>query len=386
MDLELGKLHGKSTETVDVKNGKSVKSIDFRKELLEKHKAISSTINQLVGDGDIGNKRIGLSFSDVKVSIGEQPILKGISGVATPGNVLSIMGPSGSGKTTLLNCLAGRLKCEGEVLLNGRPQKKLMKRYIAYVLQDELFFGKLTVAQILYFTAEVRLPDAMTSEQKRARADQIMALLGIAKCRNSIVGTPFMRGISGGERKRLNIAVQLITWPSLILLDEPTSGLDSSTSLDLLLTLRELAKKGCTVVTTIHQPSSSVFAQFDQLLVLAEGHTFYYGNAENVVKAFETRGFECPSNYNPGDFVLELAKSHSAKVSMFGKDGSGPVIEDSKKMLAWISAARSSVGDLKSQGSDVGLNLKSSDDDEGFTSTFVTSWDTQFKALFNRAW
>jgi len=287
---------------------------EFQLELEERHRHISEALDN--ADRGVGeDKRIVLRFDDIRVSMTGNQILKGISGEARPGQLLSIMGPSGSGKTTLLNSIAGRQKLAGgKITLNGQSQLKAMKRHVAYVLQDEVFFGSLTVRQVMYFTAQIRLPDAeMTPKQKIARADQIMRLLGIDKCADSIVGTPFQRGISGGERRRLSVGVQLITWPTLILLDEPTSGLDSSTAYDLILTTRELAKRGCTVVCTVHQPSSAIFQLFDKLLVVANGETFYYGNAQNAVGHIESRiGYKCPSTYNPGDFVLELAKSNSA--------------------------------------------------------------------------
>mmetsp|Transcript_31992 Transcript_31992/g.44608 ORF Transcript_31992/g.44608 Transcript_31992/m.44608 type:complete len:659 (+) Transcript_31992:118-2094(+) len=341
---------------------------DFREELISRHRHISSTLTDLVGDGGLTGRRIKLNFSNVELDIEGRRILNAVSGEANPGQVLSIMGPSGSGKTTLLNSLAGRSKLAGgTIYLNGKTQIRAMRRYIAYVLQDEVFFGTMTVKQILYFAARIRLPESMSENQKLNRADKIMKLLGIEKCADSIVGTMFQRGISGGERKRLNIAVQLITWPSLILLDEPTSGLDSSTSYDLVLTLKELAKRGCTVVMTIHQPSSAVFQLFDQLLVLSEGNTLYNGKAAQVVSYFDKRGFKCPPTYNPGDFVLELAKSKTATNTLL-RDS--PSTGSSLKM-----------NELKEKGS----NLRGTTE-ENWNDSFPTSWWTQFTALFHRAW
>ncbi|GAB5354528.1 hypothetical protein AAMO2058_000126200 [Amorphochlora amoebiformis] len=371
----------------------------FRSELSERHKQISNTLQGLIGNKGIGSKKIKLEFSDIEVKIGPRKLLKGITASAHPGQVLSIMGPSGSGKTTLLNSLAGRIKTSnGKILLNGRPPVKAMKRYIAYVLQDEMFFGTMTVREVMYFTARIRLPESMKDEEKIGRADEIMTLLGIGKCCDSIVGTPFQRGISGGERKRLNIAVQLITWPSLILLDEPTSGLDSSTSLDLLLTLKELAKNGCTVITTIHQPSSAVFNLFDNLLVLADGHTFYYGNAEGVVERFNERGFLCPRTYNPGDFVLELAKSKAVTDAMFtANNATGGVIDPSVHarkpgQMDHTMTKKASLGSITektlSKGEEmkeVSISTDSADLQTDWNDSFASSWTTQFKALLTRA-
>jgi len=376
-DIELALMKKESDSYSETKtNGKMNR--DFREELVSRHKHISSTLTELIGGGGLSGRRIKLNFSNVELDIEGRRILNAVSGGANPGQVLSIMGPSGSGKTTLLNSLAGRSKLAGgSIYLNGKPQIRAMRRYIAYVLQDEVFFGTMTVKQILYFAARIRLPESMSENEKRNRADMIMKLLGIEKCANSIVGTLFQRGISGGERKRLNIAVQLITWPSLILLDEPTSGLDSSTSYDLVLTLKELAKRGCTVVMTIHQPSSAVFQLFDQLLVLSEGNTLYNGKAAQVVSYFDQRGFKCPATYNPGDFVLELAKSKTATKNL---------LRDSTS-IGGTTTSSLRVEELKERGgSKLSPNIAGGTTEEQWNDLFPTNWCTQFTALFHRAW
>uniref|UniRef100_A0A7S2TIU1 ABC transporter domain-containing protein n=1 Tax=Lotharella oceanica TaxID=641309 RepID=A0A7S2TIU1_9EUKA len=398
-DVELGlvKEGTRSSLMGESKQGLEEKmNNDFRGELLKRHQSISKILTDLVSDEGKGKKgkKIKLTFEDVRVQIGGQELLKGIRGEARPGQVLSIMGPSGSGKTTLLNSLAGRQKLSGgRIFLNDHRQIKAMKRYIAYVLQDEVFFGVMTVQQVMYFTAMIRLPDTMSEKEKMERADAVMELLEIKKCAHSIVGTPFQRGISGGERKRLNVGVQLITWPSLILLDEPTSGLDSSTSYDLILTLRELARQGCTIVTTIHQPSSAVFQLFDKLLVLAEGQTFYSGDADKVVGHFESLGYRCPANYNPGDFVLELAKSKVALKNIFGgsKAISSPGPSSMNTMEVITEGKSEASGSVPSRAAAAAADRKSSlsppsKGDASWEDAFPSSWWTQFKALFHRAW
>lgn len=151
-------------------------------------------------------------------------ILHDISGRVEPGEVLALMGPSGSGKTSLLSILGGRTgmlaKLEGDVLFNGQPLSKRTKRRIGYVMQDDLLFESLTVYETLFYAAMLRLPRSMTRKEKRDRVDIVIAALGLERCRGTIVGGFFQRGISGGERKRLSIGHELLTNPSIIMLDE----------------------------------------------------------------------------------------------------------------------------------------------------------------------
>lgn len=170
----------------------------------------------------------------------------------TPGELLAVMGPTGCGKTSLLNCIGGRTNkgIGGEILFNNGKRTKETKRLIGYVLQDDLLFGNLTVEQTLNFTAALRLP--VSAAERKQRVEELITALNLNKCRNTMIGNQWVRGVSGGERKRTNIANELITNPSLIMLDEPTSGLDSFTAESLLATLQGIARQGRTIITTIH--------------------------------------------------------------------------------------------------------------------------------------
>jgi len=197
------------------------------------------------------------------------------------------LGPSGSGKSTLLNTLACRLDVntivQGEMRLNGCPYNNAeLKRIAGYVMQDDLLNGSLTVEETLTYTAELRLPRDFTDKQRRTRVEDVMIDLGLIHVRNVIVGTPLNKGISGGERKRLCVGMQLLNRPQLLFLDEPTSGLDSVTALDLLRTFHSLAHgkspdKAVTIVCSIHQPQSKIFNLFDSLILLKAGEIIYQG-------------------------------------------------------------------------------------------------------------
>lgn len=189
-------------------------------------------------------------------------------------NLYSVMGPSGSGKSTLLNALACRLDKEvsinGEVRLNGRKYSTTeLKAMSGYVMQDDLLNAHLTVEETLWYSAELRLPNSFTTEQRQQRVEEALVEMGLVHARNVIVGNSLKKGISGGERKRLCVAIELLTHPLLLFLDEPTSGLDSVTALSLCEKLKELADSGkTTVVCTIHQPQSKIFKLFSNLILL----------------------------------------------------------------------------------------------------------------------
>jgi ABC-type multidrug transport system ATPase subunit len=163
------------------------------------------------------------------------------------------------------------------------------------------------VAETLVFTALLRLENTFTKEEKIMHAESVITQLGLTKCKNSIIGGQFLRGLSGGERKRVSIGQEMLINPSLLLLDEPTSGLDSTTAQRIVSTLRELAKGGRTIVMTIHQPSSRLFYLFDKVLLLSEGNPLYFGERSQVMEYFSSIGYAPAVPMNPADFLLDLA-------------------------------------------------------------------------------
>ena len=221
--------------------------------------------------------------------------------------------PSGSGKTSLLNCLSGRNPYNsGVVSINGRPLNGSdMKRFmakIAYVKQADVFFEHLTVKDQLGYTAMLRLPQEWTKRKKMDEVERIIQLLRLNSVANSEI-----RMLSGGEKKRVNIGTELLTDPSVLLLDEPTSGLDSTSAVALVKMLQRLARRSNkTIITSIHQPSSALFASFDRLIMLAEGHVVYFGKPRESMIYLREQKLECPDGYNAADHWMDLLVQDSA--------------------------------------------------------------------------
>ncbi|KAK6944154.1 ABC transporter-like, ATP-binding domain [Dillenia turbinata] len=249
----------------------------------------------------------------------EKDILNGITGAVSPGEVLALMGPSGSGKTTLLSLLGGRLNHPtpgGLITYNDQPYSKSLKSRIGFVTQDDVLFPHLTVRETLTYVALLRLPKTLTKQQKEERAMDVIYELGLERCQDTMIGGSFVRGVSGGERKRVCIGNEIIINPSILLLDEPTSGLDSTTALRIVQMLHDIAEVGKTVITTIHQPSSRLFHKFDKLILLGKGSLLYFGKASEAMVYFSSIGCNPLISMNPAEFLLDLANGNINDVSL----------------------------------------------------------------------
>ncbi|CAM0911147.1 unnamed protein product [Alopecurus aequalis] len=276
-----------------------------------------------VGAGNMKNKAAVLPPR-------EKTIISGMSGVVRPGEMLAMLGPSGSGKTTLLTALGGRQRhalLSGKITYNGQPFSGAVKRRTGFVTQHDVLYPHLTVSETLWYTALLRLPRALSAGEKRAQAEEVARELGLTKVSHSMVGgVRGVRGLSGGERKRVSIGLEMLVDPSLLLLDEPTSGLDSTTAARIVGTLRRMAAGGGrTVVVTIHQPSSRLYHMFDKVLLLsADGRPIYYGRAADGLSYFASVGFASPLSLNPADLMLDLANGIAPETSGGGDvDGCG---------------------------------------------------------------
>ncbi|KAK2141374.1 hypothetical protein LSH36_1112g00075 [Paralvinella palmiformis] len=236
-------------------------------------------------------------------------ILNKVTGIAKAQSLLAIIGASGSGKTTLLNCLTNRnigsLKVEGSILVNGANIGDDLYELSGYVQQDDIFIGILTVREHLWFNAVLNLSKTLKHCEKEELVEDIMKEMGLKKCENTFIGIPgISKGISGSERKCLAFAEKLLTKRPIMLCDEPTSGLDSSAACSVVEALRNMTNNGHTVLTTIHQPSSEVFAMLDEILIMANGRVAFMGSRNDALKFFCGLNYQCPQNYNTSDFFI----------------------------------------------------------------------------------
>uniref|UniRef100_A0A3Q2P3D8 ATP-binding cassette, sub-family G (WHITE), member 2a n=1 Tax=Fundulus heteroclitus TaxID=8078 RepID=A0A3Q2P3D8_FUNHE len=245
-------------------------------------------------------------------------ILIDLNGLMKPG-LNAIMGATGSGKSSFLDVLAARKDpagLSGEVLIDGAPQPPNFKCLSGYVVQDDVVMGTLTVRENFTFSAALRLPSSVTQKEKEQKVDRLIQELGLGRVANSKVGTQLIRGISGGERKRTNIGMELIIDPSVLFLDEPTTGLDASTANSVLLLLKRMANNGRTIILSIHQPRFSIYRLFDSLTLLVNGQQVYHGPAQRALDYFSDIGYTCEAHNNPADFFLDVINGDSTAVAL----------------------------------------------------------------------
>ena len=244
-------------------------------------------------------------------------ILKPLSITFEPGVLNVILGPSGSGKSSLLNLMARRLhnttstkyEIGGKLLFNGAvPSDDVVRSICSYVCQnDDSLLPYLTVRENLIFAAYLRLPTHFSRENKRERAEAALLKMGLRDCANNLIGNQTVKGVSGGEKRRVTIAIQILTDPRVLFLDEPTSGLDAFTASSIIEVLRGLAEEGRTLVLTIHQARSDLFKYFNNVLLLTRGGSAVYaGKGSQMLSHFRSLGFTCPTTTNPADFALDL--------------------------------------------------------------------------------
>jgi len=266
-----------------------------------------------------------LSWHDVTVRVKDRktkqpiPILSSASGFVEAGQMVALMGPSGSGKTTLLNVLAHRTTANaeilGEVMINNeRASLTAVRNLSSFVEQEDALIGSLTVKETISFAARLALPSSVSKKERVQRVDDLLDAFGIQGQANTLVGTPIRKGISGGQKRRLSVASQLIADPRILFLDEPTSGLDSAASFEVMNYIKRVAvQHRLIVVASIHQPSTATFALFDQLMLLSGGKTCYFGPRAGVQSYFDNISHPIPAYTNPAEFLLALVNVDFAK-------------------------------------------------------------------------
>ncbi|KAH8237850.1 hypothetical protein KR032_004001, partial [Drosophila birchii] len=255
---------------------------------------------------------VNLQFTELSYEVPDQvqasqkkSILRRVNGEFHSHELTAIMGPSGAGKTTLLNLLAGfgATSSSGEILVNQNPRDmRVFRKMSRYIMQTDVLDPQFTVHEMMLLAAHLKLGNELNLRQKLEVIDEILIMLRLKASENTM--TP---KLSGGERKRLCIALELVNNPPVIFLDEPTTGLDDLSSSQCIGLLKSLAAGGRTVICSIHTPSAKIFEMLDAVYVLAEGQCIYQGSGANIVPYMEHLGLRCPLTYNPADFIIEVA-------------------------------------------------------------------------------
>ncbi|KAL6510938.1 ABC transporter G member 28 [Orobanche gracilis] len=334
------------------KNAAKAKQLHTRSQIfkyaygqIEKEKALQEQNKNLTFSGVISiatdlefssRPPIEVFFQDLTLTLKgkNKHLLRCVTGKLVPGHVSAVMGPSGAGKTTFLSALTGKATgctITGSILINGKDEPmQSYKRIIGYVPQDDIVHGNLTVEENLWFSARCRLPADIDKAEKVLVVERVIESLGLQPVRDSLVGTVEKRGISGGQRKRVSVGLEMVMEPSLLILDEPTSGLDSSSSLLLLRALRREALEGVNICMVVHQPSYTLFKMFDDLILLAKGGlTVYHGPVKKVEEYFAGIGIVVPERVNPPDYFIDILEG-------IVKPSAGTAVKFKELPLRWM--------------------------------------------------
>lgn len=272
---------------------------------------------------DPGDGRMHLMWRNIRVTMNPtrsttREVLKGICGAVTATEMVAILGPSGAGKTTLLDVVAQRRSgsaCTGTIQIVGSGRPRVTGSLMSYVEQSEMLLDTQTVRETLMFSAALRCSANDSVSVLNKQCEKVMSQLKIAHIADSRIGNADTGGISGGERKRVSIGVELVVGPAMLLLDEPTSGLDSTNVGVLMTVLREVARNGCGVLFTIHQVPAHEFLQFDQILLLGQnGRVLFFGSPSHSIKHLANNGLVIPSHTNPAEFLLDAASVDKKKL------------------------------------------------------------------------
>lgn len=272
-----------------------------------------------------------------------KPILNDISAEMPSGTLTAIIGGSGSGKTSLLNQMSGRmhgnrLSTSGRTLFNGNSDASKIRS--AYVIQQDILIPTLTVRETLTYAAQLRLPSSVSQTERRQLVEEVILELGLKEAADTRIGNHAHKGCSGGEKRRTSIGVQLLSNPGLLWLDEPTTGLDSTSAYQVVKTLQNLARRGRTIIVTIHQPRSEIWSLFDNVILLTRGSPAYAGKAEECLPYFAKLGYEMPPFTNPAEYLIDVVSvdNRSAEAESAAEERVGHIKEAWREHL--VSATK----------------------------------------------
>ncbi|KAK4443946.1 P-loop containing nucleoside triphosphate hydrolase protein [Podospora aff. communis PSN243] len=333
--------------SVKDKDKMDVINVDVERHAVAEAHLKNTTIRHLAWKG------VTVTVKDRETKLPKE-ILENVEGIVEAGEICALMGPSGCGKTTLLNVLASRptgaQSVEGEVLVNGsKPSRSAFREMSRFVEQEDALIGSLTVRETLNFASRLASTSSLPTKERVTRIDGLLDSFGLREQASTLIGTPVRKGISGGQKRRVGVASQLITSPKILFLDEPTSGLDSAASFEVVNYLKGVAKRNnLIVVVSIHQPSTAVFNLFDKLLLLSAGKTHFFGRVSDVERHYESIGHELPLHVNPAEFLLELVNIDFSQ----NRNSASDQLDELHK--AWTASPRA--GDLTAAVEEVARN------------------------------
>lgn len=271
---------------------------------------LRSFIDSMQKATDAAHFGLSFGYSNLSFQPKKSPkmILQNVTGSIERGNLAAVMGGSGAGKSTFVNVLMGKTShTGGSVTINGVPGKiKRYKKLIGYVPQDDIVLPELTVYENILHSARIRLPRTWKTAEIEAHVTSVIDCLELSHVRDSLVGSVGKPVISGGQRKRVSIGMELAAAPMAIFLDEPTSGLDATAASSIMQTLKAIARLGISVIVIIHQPRMEIFEMLDNLILLGNGQIIYEGPEAEVKDYFEGIGYHFPEHSNHGDVVTDI--------------------------------------------------------------------------------